>query len=148
MSSPVRSLLDVNVIIALLDADHSLHERAHSWWASNAGNGWSSCPITENGVVRIMSNAGYSAGARFTPGELIARLTLFVESTNHEFWPDDLSIRDQTAILAERVHRGRQITDLYLLALAVKRRGRLVTFDQSIPLSAVPEATPKNLEVI
>lgn len=141
-------MLDVNVIIALLDPDHALHERAHGWWASNAGSGWSSCPITENGVVRIMSNAGYSTAVRFTPGELIARLTTFVERTNHEFWHDDVSIRDQTAILADRVHRARQITDLYLLALAVKRQGCLVTFDQSIALSAVPAATPENLKVI
>jgi uncharacterized protein len=120
----VRSLLDVNVIIALLDPDHALHERAHSWWASNAGDGWSSCPITENSVVRIMSNAGYSTAVRFTPDELIMRLRTFVAGTDHEFWPDDISIRDEAAVLGSRIHGARQVTDLYLVALAAKRQGR------------------------
>jgi uncharacterized protein len=85
-----RALLDVHVIIALLDPDHAFHERVHDWWARNATSGWSSCPITENGAVRIMSNPAHSAGARFTPGDLISRIRTFARETNHEFWPDDI----------------------------------------------------------
>ena len=141
----MRALLDVNVIIALLDPDHAFHERAHHWWAANSKHGWASCPLTENGVVRIMSNSGYSQKARFAPGDLIGRLQQFADQSNHEFWPDDISFRDEKSFLAERIHSSGQLTDLYLLALATKKRGRLVTFDQNIPLSAIPNAKAANL---
>lgn len=143
----MRALLDVNVIIALLDPDHVFHDRAHLWWAANAGNGWASCPLTENGVVRVMSNPGYSQHARFTPGDLIGRLRQFTEKTRHEFWPDDISLHDASTFSADHIHTSRQLTDLYLLGLAVKHHGRLVTFDQGIPLSSVCAATVGNLFV-
>ena len=133
----MRALLDVNVVIALLDPDHAFHERAHAWWAAQAKSGWASCPIVENGVVRIMSHPGYSKVARFTPGDLISRLRTFAAQTNHEFWPDDVSLRDGKLFPAERIHSSRQLTDLYLLALAAKHAGRLATFDQAIAISAV-----------
>ncbi len=141
----MRALLDVNVIIALLDPDHAFHERAHDWWAANSKRGWASCPLTENGVVRIMSHPSYSAKARFTPGDLIGRLRTFAAQSDHEFWPDDISLRDEKLFAAERIHSARQLTDLYLLALAAKHRGRLVTFDKGIPLSAVSHAKAANL---
>ncbi len=144
----MRALLDVNVVIALLDPDHAFHERAHDWWAVQAKSGWASCPIVENGVVRIMSNPGYSGKARFTPGDLISRLRTFATQTDHEFWPDDISLRDEKVFAAERIHSSRQLTDLYLLALAGKHDGRLATFDQGIPVSAVRIAKVENLCVI
>lgn len=64
---------------------------------------------------------------------------------DHEFWPEDLSLRDAAAVDFNRVHGHNQITDLYLLALAVKHQGTLVSFDQSIPLAAVRDATPEHL---
>lgn len=144
----MRALLDVNVIIALFDPDHAFHERAHEWWAANAKAGWSSCPITENGVVRIMSNPAYSRGAHFTPADLVSRLRTFARQTDHEFWSDDISLRDQSIFVTERIHGTRQVTDLYLLALAVQHRGKLATFDDSIPVSAVRPAKAANLCVV
>jgi hypothetical protein len=144
----MRALLDVNVVIALLDPDHAFHERAHAWWAAQAKSGWASCPIVENGVVRSMSHPGYSQGARFTPGDLISRLRTFATQTNHEFWPDDVSLRDGKLFTAERIHSSRQLTDLYLLALAGKHAGRLATFDQGIAISAVCGAKVGSLCVI
>jgi hypothetical protein len=141
----MRALLDVNIIIALLDPDHAFHNRAHDWWATNAKSGWASCPITENGVVRIMSNPNYSGKMRFAPGELIGRLREFAGQSNHEFWPDEISLRDETIFAAEHIHSSRLLTDLYLLALAAQHQGRLVTFDQGIPLSAVSKAGASNL---
>ena len=55
----MRALLDVNVLIALLDSDHTSHAVALGWFTENAREGWASCPITQNGCVRIMSNPGY-----------------------------------------------------------------------------------------
>ena len=144
----MRALLDVNVIIALLDPDHAFHERAHEWWAANTKSGWSSCPVTENGVVRIMSSPAYSPRMRFTPGDLISRLRTFVHQTDHEFWPDDISLRDESVFAAERIHGSRQVTDLYLLALAARHNGRLATFDTAIPISAVRTAKAGNLCVV
>jgi toxin-antitoxin system PIN domain toxin len=141
----MRALLDVNVIIALLDPDHAFHERAHAWWATNMKSGWASCPLTENGVVRIMSNPGYSQRTRFTPGDLIDRLRTFARQTNHEFWPDEISLRDEKIFAGERIHSSLQLTDLYLLGLAVKHHARLVTFDRGIPLSGVRDAKVANL---
>ena len=144
----MRALLDVNVVIALLDPDHAFHERAHAWWAAHQGAGWASCPITENGVVRIMSNQGYSAATRFTPATTVSRLRIFVRETDHEFWPDDVSVRDEKVMLTDRIHGSRQVTDLYLLALSVEHQGRLATFDRAIPISAVPGAKARHLSVV
>jgi hypothetical protein len=144
----MRALLDISVVIALLGPDHAFHERAHVWWAAQVNYGWASCPMVENGVVRIMSNPGYTQGARFTPGDLISRLRTFATQTNHEFWPDDVSLRDGQLFAAERIHSSRQLTDLYLLALATQHAGRLATFDQAIPISAVCGAKVEGLCVI
>ena len=141
----MRALLDANFIIALLDPDHAFHERAHAWWAANRTGGWASCPLTENGVVRIMSHPGYSKKMRFTPGDLIGRLRQFAAQSDHEFWPDAISLRDEDIFAVDRMHSSPQLTDLYLLALAVVHRGRLVTFDHGIPLSGVPHAKAANL---
>jgi toxin-antitoxin system PIN domain toxin len=144
----MRTLLDVNVMIALLDPDHVFHERAHEWWAANSESGWASCPLTENGVVRIMSNPNYSAKTQFAPEELIERLREFAKNSDHEFWPDDISLRDAKVFAADRILSSRLITDIYLLALATKHKGRMVTFDQGISLLAVKEAKGANLCIV
>ena len=144
----MRVLLDMNVIIALLDPDHAFHERVHAWWTTGAKLGWASCPITENGVVCVMSNPGYSRNTQFTPGDLISRLQTFARQTDHEFWSDDISLRDGTIFLTERIHGSRQLTDLYLLALAAQHKGKLATFDRGIPVSAVRTAKAGNLCLI
>lgn len=118
----MRALLNINLLIALFDSNHSFHERAHDWWAANLKRGWASCPLTENGIVRIMSNLGYSQQTRLTPGELIGRLKEFVSATDHQFWPDDVSLREPKNFAIEQIHSSRQLTDLYLLALASKKR--------------------------
>jgi toxin-antitoxin system PIN domain toxin len=144
----VRALLDISFLIALLDADHVFHQRAHVWWAANADSGWASCPLTENGVVRIMCNRGYSQRIQLVPSELIRLLDSFAANTDHEFWPDELSLRDKSHFIAERIHGSRQVTDIYLLGLAASRGARLVSFDESIPLSAVAAAKSRNLVVV
>ncbi|MEO5677671.1 MAG: TA system VapC family ribonuclease toxin [Usitatibacter sp.] len=142
----MRALLDVNVLIALLDADHSLHAPATQWFAANARDGWASCPITQNGCVRVMSNPAYPNPLPVSA--LIERLAEAAAHELHEFWPDDASLLDSTVVDPARIHGPRQLTDIYLLALAANRRGRLVTFDQGIPRDAAPKAQRKNLLVI
>lgn len=139
----MRSLLDVNVLIALLDAGHALHVRATAWLDEHASDGWASCPITQNGCVRIMSHAGY-------PGALpaqavIERLAEATRTRHHEFWSDDVTLLDARAIDASKIHGPRQITDIYLLALAVAHGGRFVTFDGGVALAGVTGAEPRHL---
>jgi toxin-antitoxin system PIN domain toxin len=139
----MRSLLDVNLLIALLDADHALHHTAMSWFARHAAEGWVSCPITQNGCVRIMSHPGYPNALPVR--RIIERLQLATVDPIHQFWPDDISLLDSRLIDSTRIHGPRQLTDIYLLALAVRHGGRLVTLDSAITLDAVIGAKPKHL---
>jgi toxin-antitoxin system PIN domain toxin len=138
-----RALLDVNVLIALLDPDHSLHERAREWFGPNAAGGWASCPLTQNGCVRIMSHPAYPNPPSVSA--VIERLRQATESQYHQFWTDDVSLLDSRIADASRIHGPRQLTDVYLLALAVKRSGRFVTFDASVPLSAIRGAEKRHV---
>lgn len=139
----MRSLLDVNVLIALLDADHSLHSRAIEWFAGHARLGWASCPITQNGCLRIMSHAAYPNPVPV--GAVVERLAGAAASRFHAFWPDDISLLDARVVDSARIHGPRQLTDVYLLALAVRHQGRLVTFDASIARDAVRGAAKQHL---
>jgi toxin-antitoxin system PIN domain toxin len=139
----MRALLDVNVLIALLDSDHSLHARATQWFAQHARAGWASCPITQNGCVRIMSHPGYPNAL---PVSAVAeRLAEATAGGLHEFWPDDVSVLDRKLIDAGRIHGPRRVTDLYLLALAVRHAGRFATFDHSIAVDAIKGARAQDL---
>ncbi|HEX6641091.1 MAG TPA: TA system VapC family ribonuclease toxin [Thermoanaerobaculia bacterium] len=140
------ALLDVNVLVALFDPDHVHHDAAHDWLSANRRHGWASCPLTENGLVRVLSNAAYS-GSHETALAIRSRFDAFCASGNHSFWPDQLSIRDQGRFKLEAVTHG-QITDVYLLALAVQMGGRLATFDRRIPLTAVIGADQTRLAII
>ncbi len=139
----MRSLLDVNVLIALLDADHASHEAAMRWLARHIVSGWASCPITQNGCIRIMSHPRYASPV--SPALVIERLAEACAGAAHEFWPDEITLLDPATVDRSRLHGAAQITDSYLLALAVRRGGRLVTFDRGIALSAVPGAGEKHV---
>ncbi len=139
----MRSLLDVNVLIALLDADHSSHGTAMAWFAEHAEQGWASCPITQNGCIRIMSHAGYPNAQSVVA--TVQRLRAATDHPVHQFWADDESLLDDRRIDTSRVHGPRQLTDVYLLALAVGHGGRLVTFDRTIALAAVRGASAQHL---
>jgi uncharacterized protein len=139
----MRALLDVNVLIALLDSDHSLHALATNWFNSHSHKGWASCPITQNGCVRVMSNPGYPGAVPVRA--VVERLAMASKTRHHEFWPDDVSLLDATLLDPSRIHGPRQITDLYLLALAVKHRGSFVTFDRLISTDAVKSAAQGHL---
>ncbi len=142
----MRALFDVDFLIAIVDEAHEHHWKAHAWWAANIGDGWATCPLTENGMLRIMSQSGYKK--RISATFAIDLLSEQVGKTDHAFWPDDLSLRDNDWIDPDRILGPNQITDAYLLALAVKNGGRLVTLDQSISLHAVRNAELRHLAVI
>ena len=142
-----RALLDVSVLIALFDAGHVHHEIAHDWFEDHRTLGWATCPLTENGFVRVLSQV--VSGGEITPvPELVDRLRRFCSSGHHEFWPDSVSWLDEAMFDAARARSHRQLTDVYLLGLAVKRGGCLVTFDQRIPLGAVKGARGDSIIVL
>jgi hypothetical protein len=145
--SPRVALLDVNLLVALFDPDHVHHDVAHDWFADHRATGWATCPVTENGFVRVVSQANYGAAAS-RPAELVERLRRFCASNHHAFWPDSVSLRDEKIFKASFVRGHRQVTDIYLLGVAVKMGGCLATFDRTIPLGAVIGATREALQVV
>ena len=139
----MRALLDVNVLIALLDAEHLHHELAGRWLRDNIRWGWATCPITQNGCLRIMAQPGYPNSL---PCSLVAEQLREATSTDHHrFWPDGVSLLNPQVADWRRVMGPRQVTDAYLLALAVERRGRFVTFDARITPNAVVGANGRHL---
>ena len=139
------ALLDVNVIVALFDPNHIHHDPAHQWFAEHRASGWATCPLTENGAIRVLSNPAYSSVAE-RPQEVARRLAAFRASGHHVFWPDDVSVCDTTLFSLNIGHR--QLTDVYLLGLATAHDGCLATFDRSVPLKAVRSAQPQNLVIV
>ena len=123
-----------------------MHERANRWFAAHAREGWASSPITQNGCVRVMSHPGYPNA--LPAAAVIERLGEAISAAHHEFWADDVSLLDPRVADRSRVHGPRQVTDLYLLALAVHHRGRFASFDSAIPTTAVCGAQKKHLVAV
>ena len=149
----MRALLDVNVLIALLDAAHVHHIAASRWLGEHlssgpgaASSGWASCPLTQNGCLRILSNRAYPRPQPIAA--VAARLAEATATAHHDFWHDDLSVLDASRFAHDRWLDSRQVTDAYLLALAVRRGGVFVTLDRGIDLSLVRGATPQHLVAI
>ncbi len=141
-----RALLDVNVLIALLDTDHLHHARAAAWLAANIKAGWASCAITQNGCVRIMSQPGYPNAL---PAAGVAqRLREATEAEHHLFVPGDISLLDTRHFDADQLLGHRQVTDAWLLGLAVWHGLRFVTFDGAMHLRVVRGATAEHLVVL
>jgi uncharacterized protein len=143
----MRSLLDVNVWVALFDDAHQFSDRANAFIESR-GAKVASCPLVENGVIRVMSLPSYGRRGGVSMQRVRERLREACAALDHEFWPDDISLRDDSLFDFSRVQGHNQITDLYLLALAVRHGGRLVTFDPSIALSSVRGANPGHLHLL
>lgn len=141
------ALLDVNVLVALFDPDHVHHELAHDWFADARSKGWATCPVTENGFVRVLSSPGYGL-ENHRPDAIVARLRRFCASGHHVFWRDAVSLRDERLFALPHLAGHKQVTDVYLLGLAISMNGRLATFDRSIPVSSIVGATKTSLAII
>jgi len=142
----MRALLDVNVLIALLDGSHIHHALVSDWLARTLRNGWASCPVTQNGCIRILSQPGYPNSV--PAAQVAERLAEATQHASHAFWPDSISLLHPGRMKWEQVLSSRHVTDAYLLSLAVAQGGRLVTLDRGIPLGAVGGALPKHLLVL
>lgn len=139
-------LLDVNVLIALLDPDHVQHDRAHRWFEDVGREAWATCPLTQIAIPRILGNPRYP-NPRGTPAGIMPYLRDLCALPGHVFWHDGISLLDSQRIDAHRLLDFGQVTDTYLLALAVAHAGKLATFDRRLVTDAVPDGK-KHLVII
>ena len=136
-------MLDVNVLIALLDENHTDHELVVEWLADHIHDGWASCPLTQNGCVRILSLPRYPNSLRIE--EAMDRLRDAVSTPHHQFIADDISLLDNSKVDGRSLLGPGQVTDAYLLALAVAHGAQFVTLDRSVPAGAVMDARQDSL---
>lgn len=125
------NLLDVNVLIALADPLHTHRKVAKDWFREASGNGWATCPITENAFVRILGQSAYPNGPQ-TPTAALQILRHLTSLPGHQFWADDISITNQDPFTIRPTATARQLTDIYLLGLAAIRGANLITLDRRI----------------
>lgn len=127
-------LLDTNLLLALMDPIHIHHGSAHRWFSKKGSQSWATCPITENGFVRIASHPRYNNSVG-NVGKVLDLLDQFCALNGHQFWTDEVTIRE---LINPKVVLGHnQLTDIYLLGLAVHHQGKLATLDQRIPASLI-----------
>jgi uncharacterized protein len=143
----VRYLIDINVWVALLDEAHVFHAQALAFFEQPKLK-IASCAITENGVIRILNLPNYSKRGPAGFIQVQQKLKSICEEIDHMFWPDRISLRDEGIVNWSRVLGHGQITDIYLLALAVAHNGCLITLDHRVALSTVVGATSKNLKLL
>jgi toxin-antitoxin system PIN domain toxin len=124
-------LLDTNFLIALFWPSHDRHAAAARWFARHRRRGWVTCPVTEAGFVRIVSNPAFSRDA-VQPREAIAVLSANTGAGDHSFWEDSLSIERAVEYAGPRLLGHQQVTDAYLLGLAMHRQGILATLDHGV----------------
>jgi toxin-antitoxin system PIN domain toxin len=124
-------LLDANVLIALAWPEHEFHEKVGRWFARHSRSGWATCPITQGAFVRILSNPAFSPNA-LSLANALRVLETNLSLADHEFWPDSISVPEAVGVMGARLRGHQQITDAYLLGLALHHRGKLATLDEGI----------------
>lgn len=129
-------LLDTNILIALCDADHEHHQMVRNWFGLNSRQGWATCPLTENGLLRIMGHPNYPGGPG-SPAQIIPLLRKLRSHRMHNFFPDTITLADEYLFPNLAGLGPKEITDLYLLALAVHNKARLATLDQKMEAKRV-----------
>ena len=132
------SLLDVNVLIALAHEDHRFHEKVQRWFRGTADLQWATCPLTEAGFVRIVSNPAYQQPA-VALTEALAMVAALRALSGHQFWAIDFGFEEAVVPFSDRFYGHQQVTDIYLLALAVRNQGKLVTLDRRCASLAADE---------
>ncbi len=125
----VTSLLDVNVLIASAYEWHVAHKQARAWWHRSAAKPWSTCALTQAGFVRIISNPGFPPHP-VSLAEALQLLTELTQRPGHRFWTIDASLEETVRPFVDRLFGHRQVTDAYLLGLAIRNKGQLVTLDK------------------
>jgi toxin-antitoxin system PIN domain toxin len=140
-------LLDVNVLVALAWPGHEAHERVQVWFARNSHLGWATCPFTESAFVRIVSNPAFSAHA-VSPQDALRGLTISLKHPAHRFWAAEISFGDAVRRFEGRLVGHQQVTDAYLLSLALHKKGRLATLNRSLSSLMDPKSVERERVVL
>ncbi len=127
----LATLLDVNVLVASVYEWHVAHGLVHAWWKESEGKPWATCPLTQAGLVRIISNPGFPPDP-VNVAEALQLLTDITHRPGHSFWPMDISFAEAVQPFRDRLFGHRQVTDAYLLGLAIRNKGKLATLDRAI----------------
>lgn len=136
----------MNFLIALVDPKHDQYPRAHAWFTSPERGEWGLCPLTEAGFVRILANPAYGPRSR-TLAQAADILANLEKLRGYRYWPITDSWTVLTAPFAARIFGHQQVTDAFLLGLAIKENGVLVTFDRGMKYMAGAEFS-RNLLVL
>jgi uncharacterized protein len=129
-------LLDVNLLVALGDGAHVHHEHAHAWFGRTGAASFATCPMTQNGVMRILGHPLYPNGPG-TPRDVMAFVQALTALPGHVFWPDSVSLTDDDRFHHDQFGGANQLSDIYLLGLAATHSGKLATLDRRILIKAV-----------
>ena len=140
-------LLDVNTLVALLWTNHEQHEAACAWFLAHQRGGWATCPLTQTGFIRVSSNPRVFPDAP-SPGKAAEILAANLAHANHHFWKDEIPFTRAVAPFGARLSGHQQVTDAYLLGLAIHKRGVLATFDAAIGALLDPKSQANSLEII
>lgn len=140
------ALLDLNILTALLWPAHEHHDAAHRWFHARANARWATCALTQLGFVRIVSNPAFSRDA-LSPSGGVALLAANLSHATHEFWPEHLQVPAAVKGMEPALKGHRQLMNAYLLALAIRRKGLLATFDRGLR-SLAGEAFDSALEIV
>ena len=142
-------LPDINILIALVDENHVRHGDAEAWFAGVGQTGWATCPFTENGFARIVSNSAYAA-LPYTVSQAVTALdkTIQRHRAKHEFWPDEVSLLDADLFNRAAIQGPKQIADVYLLGLCQQRGGTFVTLDQRLSVAAISAPHARLIRVL
>ena len=143
----MRCLPDGTILIALLDGNHVFHTPVPDWLGPHQG-GLATCAITHNGAIRIMSQPRYSSLISLTAAQVKQQLQMGLTSQDHVYWPCNESLLDDRLFDWSRIHGPAQLTDIYLLGLAVRHKACLVTLDRNIAINTVHGAKAQNLLVL
>jgi toxin-antitoxin system PIN domain toxin len=124
-------LLDVNALLALLWPRQEHHSVVESWFLATGKKHWATCPITEAGCVRLLSNPIATPGA-LRVSEALHVLAINLKQPGHVFLPDDVDLLASLSMCKGSLQGYRQVTDAYLLGLAIHHKAHLVTLDGGI----------------
>ncbi len=136
------ALLDTNVLLALAWPNHQHHAQAHAWFAAGARQGWSTCAFTQLGFIRLSSSPAYTAGA-VTPQDAATLLRQWTRIKSHRFWTSPAA--DNPALYV-RALGHQQVNDAWLVEVARRNSGRLVTLDTRLPVHALESGLVEVIE--
>jgi len=132
-------LLDINLLVALLWTNHEQYEAAQNWFRAQRTSEWATCPMTQAGFVRVSANPRIFPEAP-PPGKAVEILKENLSHPRHRFWQDDISYAEAVAPLGDHLKGHQQVTDAYLLGLAIRKGGILATFDAGIAALVGPKS--------